>query len=253
MKWYKIQADSCLIRIATNDYGNAPAHHHQPPKREEGIATTPSATPRVAQNFYPTYPQQPNVASGHMPPIPSPIGSMHPHSSTMSTSSLKKEDEEETRKRTLFGDVPESKRRKFILVEDGQRGTRVRVRVSLDQVKMDDMPDAHLKINSVYPRSYYPRQTGSPTESSRARASWDDEDDEAEGVSNTLPTRGKTIVPVPLMDGSEAKMPVPRMAKSKRSKELALNEIGYRMSWGQARAFNGRTLFLQRSCEFKCS
>ena len=184
-----------------------------------------------------------------MPPMASPMGPMHPHNAAMSVSSVKKEDDE-SRKRTLFGDVPESKRRKFILVEDGQRGTRVRVRVSLDQVKMDDMPDAHLKINSVFPRSYYPRQTGSPTESSMAHAGWNDEDDEVEGASGSMPTRGKTMVPVPLMDGSEATMPVPRMPKAKRSKEVALNEIGYRMSWGQARAFNGRTLFLQRSREF---
>ena len=242
-----MQADSCFIRIGGSDFGSAPVHHHQPPKREDSLAVNSSATPRLAHNFYPTYPQHPNAGSGPMAAIPSPMGPLHPHSATMTTSSVKEDDEEESRKRTLFGDVPESKRRKFILVEDGQRGTRVRVRVSLEQVKMDDMPDAHLKINSVYPRSYFPRQSGSPPESARADASWDDEDGDTEGVSQTLPTRGKTTVSVPLMDGTEAKMAVPRMTKSRRSKEVALNEIGYRMSWGQARAFNGRTLFLQRS------
>ena len=173
---------------------------------------------------------------------------MHPQASTLATPAVK-EEEEESRKRKLFGDVPEAKRRKFILVEDGQRGTRVRVRVMLDQVQMDDMPDAHLKSNAVYPRSYYPRQIASPTESPRARAGWDDEDDEVEGASGTMPTRGKTMVPVSLMDGSEAKMPVPRMSKSRRNKEIALNELGYRMSWGQPRTFHGRALFLQRSRE----
>ena len=146
--------------------------------------------------------------------------------------------------------MPESKRRKFILVQDDQRGTRVRVRVMLDQVKMDDMPDAHLRINAVYPRSYYPRQMRSPPCSPRARGIWDDEDDEVEGASGTAPTRGKTMVPVSMMDGSETKLAVPLMTKSRRSKEVALNELGYRMSWGQARTFNGRTLFLQRSCKF---
>jgi hypothetical protein len=52
------------------------------------------------------------------------------------------------------------------------------------------------------------------------------------------------------MDGSDAKLPVPRMTKSRRGKESALNELGYRMSWSQARQFNGRTLFLQRSRKF---
>lgn len=157
--------------------------------------------------------------------------------------------------KALFGDLPESKRRKFILVEDSQRGTRVRVRVMLDQVKMDDMPDAHLRHNAVYPRSYYPRQMRSPPDTPGARKMWDDEDDTIEtggGVDSAAPTptRGRTIVPVSLMDGSEAKLPVPRMTKSRRQKEVALNELGYRMSWGQARTFNGRTLFLQRSCEY---
>ena len=177
------------------------------------------------------------------------MNSMHPQVSTLAAPAVKDEEQEKSRKRTLFGDVPESKRRKFILVEDGQRGTRVRVRVMLDQVKMDDMPDAHLKINAVYPRSYYARQVGSEPGSPRARAGWDDEDDETEGASGTMPTRGKTMVKLPMMDGSEAELPVPRMTTSRRNKENALNELGYRMSWGQARTFNGRTLFLQRSRE----
>jgi hypothetical protein len=170
-----------------------------------------------------------------MPSIHDAMDTMQGHSSTLATpASTQIEDEEH--KRALFGDVPESKRRKFILVDDTQRGTRVRVRVMLDQVKMDDMPDAHLRINAVYPRSYFPRQMRSPPGSPRARGNWDDEDDEN---SEDRPP-GKTLVPVSLMDGSEAKLPVPRMTKSRRNKEVALNELGYRMSWGQARTFNGQ-------------
>lgn len=174
--------------------------------------------------------------------MPSIIGmeSMHGHASTLATASVKYEDEEH--KRALFGDVPESKRRKFILVDDNQRGTRVRVRVTLDQVKMDDMPDAHLRINAVYPRSYFARQMRSPPGSPRARNNWDDEDDGAE-----VGATGKTQVLVNLMDGSEAKLPVPRMTKSRRDKEVALNELGYRMSWGQARTFNGMFITLYSS------
>lgn len=181
-----------------------------------------------------------------MPAVPDAMDTNMPsHASTLATpiaASVKEEDDE--KKRHLFGDVPESKRRKFILVDDNQRGTRVRVRVMLDQVNMDEMPDAHLRTNAVYPRSYYPRQMRSPPGSPRARGHWDDEDDLTEGCSEP---KGTTLVPVSLMDGSEAKLPVPRMTKSRRGKESALNELGYRMSWSQARQFNGRTLFLQRS------
>ena len=59
------------------------------------------------------------------------------------------------------------------------------------------------------------------------------------------------MVKVPLMDGTETELAIPRMTRSKRDKEIALNEMGYRMSWDQARQFNGRPLFLQRSR--KCS
>jgi len=174
------------------------------------------------------------------------MDSMPSHASALAnhiTATTKKDEDEQT-KRNLFGDVPESKRRKFILVDDSQRGTRVRVRVMLDQVNMDEMPDAHLRTNAVYPRSFYPRQMRSPPGSPRARGQWDDEDDTQEDGS---PTRGKTFVPVQMADGTESKLPVPRMTKSRRDKEMALNELGYRMAWGQARTFNGRTLFLQRS------
>lgn len=178
----------------------------------------------------PAAPDAMDVAPSHVSTLATPI-----------TASVKEEDEET--KRNLFGDVPESKRRKFILVDDTQRGTRVRVRVMLDQVNMDDPPDSHLRKNAVYPRSYYPRQMRSPPGSPRGRGVWDDEDDLQEGG----PPRGKTSVPVSMMDGSDFELSVPRTTKSRRNKEMALNELGYRMSWGQARTFDGRTLFLQRS------
>ncbi|KAI7069453.1 hypothetical protein KC340_g13507, partial [Hortaea werneckii] len=241
-----------------NDYNHdgAPAHHHQAPPHGQGDLASPQSTPaRYSQNFYPQYPGQPSgpgTGSSSMPSIHDSMDPMHhSQSSTLATpaSAPKEPEDDEESKRALFGDVPGSKRRKFILVEDQQRGTRVRVRVMLDQVKMDDMPDAHLKTNSVYPRSYYPRQMRSPPGSPRGRGVWDDENDEMEGASGTAPTRGRTMVPVSLMDGSEAKLPVPRMTKSRRSKEVALNELGYRMAWGQPRTFNGRTLFLQRSLD----
>ncbi|KAK4502415.1 hypothetical protein PRZ48_005840 [Zasmidium cellare] len=233
---------------AGNDYSGAAGHPNQPTNGGQSDLGSPTSA-RYAQNFYPSYPQQPGVGGSSMPSVHDAMEPMHSQASTLATpasASVKKE--EEDHKRALFGDVPESKRRKFILVDDNQRGTRVRVRVMLDQVKMDDMPDAHLRINAVYPRSYFPRQMRSPPGSPRARGNWDDEDDEGED-GTVIPSGGKTMVPVSLMDGSEAKLPIPRMTKSKRNKEVALNELGYRMSWGQARTFNGRTLFLQRSLD----
>ncbi|KAK3676918.1 hypothetical protein LTR78_003122 [Recurvomyces mirabilis] len=214
-----------------NEYnGNSSvAHHHQAPPPNESADLQSPTSARYAQSFYPEYPAPPGPGASSMPSLHDAMDPMHRHAGSLTTaaSASSMKDEAEDSKRALFGDVPESKRRKFILVEDPQRDTRVRVRVMLDQVKMDDMPDQHLRINSVYPRSYFPRQMRSPPGTPHQSRRWDDEDDLEEGVSGTAPTIGKSMVPVNLMDGSEAKLPVPRMTKSKRVKEVALNELGY--------------------------
>lgn len=184
-----------------------------------------------------------------MPSVHDSMGSMQPQASSLAVPAQSpQKDEPGSKKRTLFGDVPESKRRKFILVEDTQRGTRVRVRVMLEQVNMGEMPDSHLQNTAVFPRSYYPRQIDASGTDPRELMGWDDEDDE--GEAGVLPTKGKTLVPVRLLDDTETKLPIPRMTTSRRNKECALNELGYRMSWGQARTFTKRTLFLQRSRKY---
>lgn len=251
------------LGAGNHDYDTAPSHHHQPPppNNPADIASPPSPLsagppPRYAQSFYPAYPQPNTVGSTtSMPSVHDSMDSLrHPQSSTVASpvaatataavaAPPPPKDGNEGRKRALFGDVPESKRRKFILVEDGQRGTRVRVRVTLDQINMDEIPDQQRKINAVYPRSYFASQVA---EEERAPG-WEDEDDEDVGVAGTKPTRGKTLVPMRLLDDSQVELPVPRMTTSRRNREVALNELGYRMSWGQARTFHGRTLFLQRS------
>jgi hypothetical protein len=164
-----------------------------------------------------------------------------PHRGDAVATSTKQEEEE--RNVALFGDLPEAKRRKFILVDDAQRGTRVRVRVMLDQVRMHEMPDSYRKNNSVYPRSWFATEMQSPPPSPR-HGRWPDDID---SDSETTVATSSTLVPVPMMDGSEAKVPMPRMNRSKRNKEVTLNDLGYRMSWSQSRVFSGRTLFLQRS------
>lgn len=57
------------------------------------------------------------------------------------------------------------------------------------------------------------------------------------------------MVPVNMLEG-EVKVPAPRITRTKRKKEIILNDLGYRMSWCQGRVFAGRPLFLQKSCKF---
>jgi hypothetical protein len=225
-----------------NTCPEANTHHHQAPNGQ-----SPASDVRQTQSFYPTYPSSDSAAgSSGMPPIHDGM-SHHPpprHGSGVPVSKQEQDDEE--RKVAMFGDLPEGKKRKFILVDDAQRGTRVRVRVTLDSVKMEEMPDSYRKINSVFPRSYFAMQMTSPPASPRGSKVFSHEDEPDNESDPSFPLAGRTTVPVPTLDG-ETTVPKPRLTRAKRSKEITLNDLGYRMSWSQSRVFAGRTLFLQKS------
>lgn len=159
------------------------------------------------------------------------------------TSIAAKEKDKGEEDAALFGDIPEAKRRKFILVPDTQRDVRVRVKVSLDQVEMSEIPDSFREKNAVHPRAYYPSQMQVPPPSSRGSRFVDEDDAEDD---NGLPTIGRTTVPIQMLDG-ESEVAVPKITKSRQKKEENLNELGWRMAWSQMRVFDGRPLFLQRS------
>ena len=181
-----------------------------------------------------------------MPSLHDGMGHVSGHAPSHATAVPVSKQDEEDRNIALFGDLPDSKRRKFILVDDVQRGTRVRVRVMLDQVQMEEMPDSYRKLNSVFPRSYFPMQMTSPPASPRGSRVFDDE---SEPANENTPVAGSQLVPVLMLDGTEARVPKPRLTRAKRGKEITLNDLGYRMSWSQSRVFAGRTLFLQKSCK----
>jgi len=230
--------------IADGDYNDGSNHHHH--QAPNGQNASPNDV-RQSQIFhgYPNYPRNSNVGAAMPPSIHDGIdqlGNHGPSTSTVVTASTSKAEDDDNV--ALFGDLPEAKRRKFILVDDPHRGARVRVRVTLDQVEMKEIPDSYRKTNSVYPRSYFPMQMQSPPGSPRGRRFFDDDASGDDG-----PSRGRTLVPVPMLDGSEIDVATPRIGKGKRSKEVTLNELGYRMSWSQSRVFAGRTMFLQRALD----
>ncbi|KZF23080.1 hypothetical protein L228DRAFT_261177 [Xylona heveae TC161] len=238
--------------------GGAQLHHHHaqhdataPAGSEDVSVGSHNSGVRHNQVFhgYANYPTNSSVGPSMPPSVHDGVDHMSRHgaasahaTATASAVATKSEDDETV---ALFGDVPEAKRRKFILVDDPHRGTRVRVRVTLDQVEMNEIPDSYRKTNSVYPRSYFPMQMQSPPSTPRGSRFFDDEEDSGEDG----PTKGRTIVPVPMLDGSEVDVPTPCLGKRRRSKELTLNDMGYRMSWSQSRVFAGRTIFLQRALD----
>jgi hypothetical protein len=157
-------------------------------------------------------------------------------------------EEEHQRKVAMFGDLPESKKRKFILVQDDERNTRVRVRVTLDTVNMEEIPDSYRKENSVYPRSYFALQMTSPPASPGGSTAFDDEAAPENDPGFPLSLGGSQEVPLQTLEGF-VKVPVPRLSKAKRSKEIMLNDLAVRMVWSQGRVFSKRTLFLQKSLD----
>lgn len=142
----------------------------------------------------------------------------------------------------LFGDLPEGKKRKFILVDDTQKNARVRVKVTLDQVDVSEIPDSYRKQNSVFPRSFYPVQMETEPPAGRFVA-----EDFAEPEGGA-PTVGRMTVPCTITDDTE--MEVSQLTRGKRDRERKINELGYRMAWGQSRAFSNRPIFLARACKY---
>ncbi|KAE8398983.1 hypothetical protein BDV37DRAFT_275693 [Aspergillus pseudonomiae] len=220
---------------------------------------TPGHSPteiRTAQVFH-GFPAFPPPIGGARPSIPplirdSGIATLGRHPAVATSSSKLEEveedddDEHNPSNDALFGVFPEGKRRKFILVDDNQRGCRVRVKVMLDQVDMNEIPDSYRMSNCVYPRTYFPVQMKNPpgrvVPGKRYIKDENDTDDEE------TPTVGRILVPAPSIDG-ETEVAVPKLSRARRKKEVLLNDLGYRMSWSQSRVFAGRMLFLQRSLD----
>lgn len=233
--------------VGEEEYADEQQHHHH------AAPSGPSGGPEdvrqghVFPGYSGSYPPNPTVGGASMPPT------MHDGRAPMSHASnpiVARSKSEESDRTSLFGDIPEAKKRKFILVDDPGKGGRVRVRVTLDLVDINEIPDSFRKSNSVYPRSWFPMQMQSPPPSahgSRFFAGDDADDDGEDGGGRAI--RGRTMVQVPLVDGGEAEVATPRMRKGQRSKEVKLNDLGYRMTWHQSRVFADKTVFLQKARE----
>jgi hypothetical protein len=164
------------------------------------------------------------------------------------TPTIAEEDEDQSpSNEDLFSQLPGGKPRTFILVEDPQRGSRVRVKVGLDKVKMQEIPDSYRKSNAVYPRTYFPTQMkDDPGKVVPNKRFFRDDTEQTDDPEDA--TVGRTTVPAPSLDG-DRDIAVPKLSRRRHRKEVMLNDLGYRLSWCQSRIFAGRMLFLQRSCK----
>lgn len=229
-------------------------HHHQAPAGQPAAAGDDVRHAQVFNNGY-GYASNAPAASSSMPSLHDTLSNNHhPVAVRRGGSRAPGGDEVED----LFPDIPEAKKRKFILVEDSDRQSRLRVRVTLDGVDTREIPDSFRKSSSVYPRSYFPREMQSPPPSATGSRFFQDDVSDAEDdgtetdgrrAGRGVGGRGKTMVKVPCSDGTEVEVAIPKLRKGIRGKEVRLNDLGYRMAWLQSRVFAGRPVFLQRALD----
>lgn len=231
-------------------------HHHQAPAGQTGTATDDVRHTQVFNNGYGGYGSNAPAASSTMPSLQDTLSNGHASvAARRGGHGAAGSDEPED----LFPDIPEAKKRKFILVEDSDRQSRLRVRVTLDGVDTREIPDSFRKSSSVYPRSYFPREMQSPPPSATGSRFFQEDSSDVEDDGNAetdgrragrgVHGRGKTMVKVPCSDGSDMELAIPKMRKTIRGKEVRLNDLGYRMAWLQSRVFAGRPVFLQRALD----
>ncbi|KAG5921890.1 hypothetical protein E4U61_006122 [Claviceps capensis] len=225
------------------------------------------------------YPDNSNSPSGPTPPhhlvAPPRTGSATAIASTVITAPVPRRKHHRPEVETpegLFPNLPEAKKRKFILVDDSVRGSRLRVRVTLDGVDTNEIPDSFRRSASVFPRSYFPREMQSPPPSPTGRRFFwndlpdegrDEEETEGRGLGRRVGGSGSSssqAVDLAMSmgmggrDGSSchpgaAALGVHRMRKSRRGREIKLNDLAGRMAWLQSRVFAGRPVFLQRALD----
>ena len=209
-------------------------------------------------------PQIPNGMDGHhMPPHPSntiPASSASRSSAAPQFHSAHADPASSPdRKHSSLLPEIEPRKRKFILVEDHERNNKVRVKVNLEGLDIAEIPDSYREANSVYPRSYFPTQMQLSPRSKRERMG---RGRYAESGERGGDIETRTQVRIPVVEGAEVDVPLPRLSRAVGEKEERLNDLGYRMSWSQSRTFAGRVIFLQRSrkspdaappsCPFAC-
>ncbi|KAI1401484.1 hypothetical protein F4819DRAFT_486511 [Hypoxylon fuscum] len=240
--------------VGDGEYVDGSHHHHHQAPTGPGSANSDEVRPAQVFTGYPQqYPSHPTSGSSSMPPIHDGLGG--PHHSTIAARRMSRDDDKNPE--GLFPDIPDAKKRKFILVEDSKRNSRLRVRVTLEEVNPKEIPDSFRKSSAVFPRSYFPREMQSPPPSATGSRFFEDDlsDDGVEvdggrtGRARRSNMRERVMVKVPISEGSDDEVAIPRIRKGSRIKEVRLNDLAYRMAWMHSRVFAGKTVFLQRALD----
>lgn len=251
---------TCLPPVGDGDYmDDQHHHHHQAPATQVAAGGDDVRQAHVFNSGYGSYGSNAPAGSSSMPSLQDTLSNGHHPVAAARRGGSRAPGVDEPE--NLFPDIPEAKKRKFILVEDSDRQSRLRVRVTLDGVDTREIPDSFRKSSSVYPRSYFPREMQSPPPSATGSRFFQDDMSDAEDDGNAetegrragrgVGGRGRSMVKVPATssEGGEVEVAIPKLRKGFRGKEVRLNDLGYRMAWLQSRVFAGRPVFLQRALD----
>ncbi|KAI5867818.1 hypothetical protein GGS23DRAFT_602727 [Durotheca rogersii] len=239
--------------VADGEYVDGSHHHHHQAPAGPGSGNPDDVRPAHVFTGYPQQYPGHSVGGSSMPPISDGLGGSH-HSAIAAQRQSRDDDKHPE---GLFPDIPEAKKRKFILVDDDKRNSRLRVRVTLEEVNPKEIPDSFRKSSAVFPRSYFPREMQSPPPSATGSRFFEDDlsDDNVEvdsgraGRARRNNVRERVMVKVPMSDRDEGEIAIPRLRKGTRIKEVRLNDLAYRMAWMHSRVFAGRSVFLQRALD----
>ncbi|RAL64911.1 hypothetical protein DID88_001504 [Monilinia fructigena] len=170
-------------------------HHHQAPS---GSASSGDDV-RQSQVFQGYYPSSSTVGGASMVPGAH-DGRPLPRPGHPITAQSKPDDDDSV---DVFGNVPEAKKRKFILVEDPIKQSRTH------------SERATQSINVLW----FPLQMQSPPPSAHGSRFFEEEDtdDEVDGGRGRS-RRGRKMFTVQLPDGNEGEIPIPRMQSSQTSR-----------------------------------
>ena len=169
-------------------------------------------------------------------------------------------DSPDTSHSALFGNLADCKRpRKYVVINDSENSNKgVRIKVALNEVNLEEVPDSYRERNSVYPRAWYPVQMQLSPGARAARrgrfvkgrddaAAAEEREDDDKGEKLLV---GDATVNVPMLEGRETALRVPGLGRMAREREEKFNDLGYRISWNALGTMDTRVVFLQRSCEF---
>ena len=234
---------------------------HQPQQKSHLIQSPSQVRPTNVFHGYPSaYPIQPHTNAISMaPPLQNGLDAhLSAHPATTISASNPSAPSIPSRTAVLRGSPtpPESPKnfsslyprvhKTFINISDpANNPNKVRVKLNLNDAKIEEVPDDFRERNSVFPRSYFRHQMRLTTDEKRQKrvanrfADLDVED--GSGFE-----AGRTTVKIPTLEG-ESEAPVPRLGKRVGEQEEMLNDSGYRIGWNQPRKYDKRVLFLQRS------